>query len=258
MKRPSTSMVVASLALFVALSGTGMAATHYLLTSKSQIKPSLLAQLKGSAGKPGPRGATGPTGPTGAAGPAGAAGAAGTAGQPGKPGPGLTSLLAPQSFSVSATAQPGVVLGGSPPNVYGTPGTGSMQLPALSFDQPAGVIGFVTGSATVSVPATCTNPAGDGASDFEVELQLESSDGQPLEDAYGATIGAYSDFNWTADTAGTVTTVSFQTELLDAPLTAENGMSTNVVVRNYCTGAGETLSLSSVKLSILGLANPAA
>ena len=54
MKRPSASLIVATLALFVSLGGTGIAATHYLITSKSQIKSSVLAQLKGKAGKTGP------------------------------------------------------------------------------------------------------------------------------------------------------------------------------------------------------------
>lgn len=41
-------MVIALLALFVSLAGTGIAATHYLITSTKQIKPSVLKQLKGA------------------------------------------------------------------------------------------------------------------------------------------------------------------------------------------------------------------
>lgn len=53
-------MIVALIALFVALGGTAIAARHYLLTSTSQIKPSVLSQLRGQRGPAGP---TGPEGP---------------------------------------------------------------------------------------------------------------------------------------------------------------------------------------------------
>jgi hypothetical protein len=67
-------MVVALIALFVALGGTGIAARHYLITSTSQIKPSVLAKLKGK------------TGPPGREGPQGKEGAVGKAGERGEPG----------------------------------------------------------------------------------------------------------------------------------------------------------------------------
>ena len=56
MKRPSAALVVAGAALFVSVAGTGAAATHYLITSTSQIKPSVLAQLRGRTGPKGPIG----------------------------------------------------------------------------------------------------------------------------------------------------------------------------------------------------------
>jgi hypothetical protein len=67
MKRPSAALVVASLALFVSLCGTGIAASHYLITSTRQISPRVLRALR----QVGPRGATGPAGPAGTAGTAG-------------------------------------------------------------------------------------------------------------------------------------------------------------------------------------------
>lgn len=76
-RRPSPTAVIASLALFFALGGTAAAASHYLITSASQIKPSVLSKLKG---KPGQQGATGPAGPQGATGPQGPAGSQGPAG----------------------------------------------------------------------------------------------------------------------------------------------------------------------------------
>jgi len=64
-RRPSPATAIALIALFVALGGTAMAARSYLITSTSQIKPSVLRKLKG---RPGSRGPTGPVGATGVAG----------------------------------------------------------------------------------------------------------------------------------------------------------------------------------------------
>ena len=82
MRRPSTWIAI--LALFVALGGTAAAATHYLITSTSQIKPSVLRKLRGDTGLTGPQG---PRGVTGAQGPKGETGAPGPKGETGVPGP---------------------------------------------------------------------------------------------------------------------------------------------------------------------------
>ena len=71
MRRPSVSTLIASLAVFFALGGSAIAAKHYLITSTSQIKPSVLSQLHGRAGTQGPAGSPGPQGVPGAPGPAG-------------------------------------------------------------------------------------------------------------------------------------------------------------------------------------------
>ena len=82
----SYANVVATFALVFAMSGGALAATHYLITSTKQIKPSVLASLKGKAGANGAQGAAGAQGPAGPAGAAGAKGENGAAGANGKEG----------------------------------------------------------------------------------------------------------------------------------------------------------------------------
>ena len=68
-RRPSPATAIALLALFFALGGTAIAAKHYLITSTSQIKPSVLEQLHGKVGETGPAGTAGLAGPQGPGGP---------------------------------------------------------------------------------------------------------------------------------------------------------------------------------------------
>lgn len=87
--RMSYANVTATLALFFAMSGGALAASHYLVTSTKQIKPSVLAQLKGKAGAGGAAGATGPAGSAGSQGPAGTKGETGANGANGTNGQGV-------------------------------------------------------------------------------------------------------------------------------------------------------------------------
>jgi hypothetical protein len=66
LKRLSPATAIACVALFFSMTGAGFAADHYLITSTSQIKPSVLSKLKGKAGPAGPAGTAGVAGADGA------------------------------------------------------------------------------------------------------------------------------------------------------------------------------------------------
>jgi hypothetical protein len=111
-KHLSYANVTATLALVFAMSGGALAANHYLITSTKQIKPSVLAKLKGNAGAAGLKGATGAAGASGATGPAGAKGETGLQGSPGQSA--LSPLPSGQSVSgeygAESSASTGVLI----------------------------------------------------------------------------------------------------------------------------------------------------
>lgn len=86
-KRVTYTNVALTLMLVFAMTGGAYAAGKYLITSTKQIKPNVLAQLKGKAGSPGAPGARGETGPAGPKGEPGAKGETGPKGESGPAGP---------------------------------------------------------------------------------------------------------------------------------------------------------------------------
>ena len=66
-KRISPATALASVALFFSMTGAGLAAHRYIITSIWQIKPSVRHALRGHRGPQGPQGPRGPQGPAGAA-----------------------------------------------------------------------------------------------------------------------------------------------------------------------------------------------
>jgi hypothetical protein len=121
----SYANVAATMALLFAMSGSALAADHfvastatakpkefgYRITSITQISPNVQAQLKGAEkpGRAGPAGATGsqgPTGPFGAAGAPGVEGLRGVQGVPGVQGPsGMQGAPGEQSLSVLSKSE---------------------------------------------------------------------------------------------------------------------------------------------------------
>jgi hypothetical protein len=77
---PSPAMVIACVALFVAMGGTGYAATQLAEGEGNAVASKKSKGKRGKRGPRGPQGPTGPTGPQGTPGPQGAKGATGPAG----------------------------------------------------------------------------------------------------------------------------------------------------------------------------------
>lgn len=121
-RKPAPSTVIASLALFFALGGSAVAAQHYLITSTNQIKPSVLAKLKGKDGPAGPQGQAGQQGLAGPQGQAGLQGPAGLRGPEGAPGP--TGQAGPRGMQGEQ----------GPP---GPAGTGGGSLSSLTVEESA-------------------------------------------------------------------------------------------------------------------------
>jgi hypothetical protein len=131
----TAGLVVSMLALVLALTGSAFAA-KYIITSKKQIKPSVLKSLKGPKGKkgapgaPGAQGLAGPVGPVGPRGPQGPAGREGPEGEQGIQGEqGIPGIDGESGFT--ATLPPGETETGSWGTVAGKEEGG--VAPGLSF-----------------------------------------------------------------------------------------------------------------------------
>jgi hypothetical protein len=144
------SNVVATLALVFAMSGGAYAASKFLITSTKQIKPSVLAQLKGKAGASGAAGAQGPAGPAGPAGGVGPAGPAGTAGANGEPGPEGKEGKAGKNGANGKD--------GSPWTANGTLPVGSTETGTWSLGPVATGAGITSLSTAISFPIPLASP----------------------------------------------------------------------------------------------------
>lgn len=88
LRHVSYANVASTLALLLAMSGGAYAARHYLISSKRQINPRVIRELRGQRGRTGRTGATGERGPAGARGAQGPAGPGGAGGPTGPEGGG--------------------------------------------------------------------------------------------------------------------------------------------------------------------------
>jgi hypothetical protein len=159
-QRLTYANVLATAALFLALGGSAVAASHYVITSKKQISPKVLKQLRGARGATGARGSIGPSGPTGQTGATGATGAGGPIGPmgpmgpKGDPGPLLTTVPANATIKGVYGIQTTVAANTA---TVGTFVSFPLALPA----RPIAVVLSATGSAVTHCPGTATAPTAD-------------------------------------------------------------------------------------------------
>jgi hypothetical protein len=139
---PSPALVIACVALFVALGGTGYAATQ-LASGREQATVS--AKHKSNRGPRGPRGLKGPKGPTGPAGPQG---------QVGPAGPNLEQVFAQKD-------------GGSSGTPIST--SGRKEVNRVTFNAPSNGALVISGHAFVSNSSASVQP-------FVLEAKLDGVD----------------------------------------------------------------------------------
>jgi hypothetical protein len=164
-------MVVAIVALAMAMTGTGIAATNYIITSSSQVKNGSLSASDLSRGaRRTLKGAAGARGATGAPGAAGVAGVAGAPGKDGKDG---------------AAGKDGATGPTGPSDAYVVSGLGT----ANGIDVPAGsyvITGQVYLGAATSTAPTCTAYHGNGRISFGYAPGNGSQLTLPVADSFTA------------------------------------------------------------------------
>jgi hypothetical protein len=194
--------VVATLAMVFAMTGGAYAASKYLITSSKQIKPSVLASLKGRAGAAGAKGAQGPAGPAGAVGPQGPAGPGGAAGEKGAPGTNGTSVTSTKLSVGNATCKEGgaeftagegkktTACNGSPWTVGGTLPAGKTETGTWAFG-PYTDPGGVASVAAASFPIPLAAALGEGHGHYinQNGMEVNAADEEVAPTECGSGIG---------------------------------------------------------------------
>ena len=211
-RRVSYANVAATLALVLALgAGTAWAKKHihFIITSTSQIKPSVRADLRGANGTDGTDGTNGTNGTNGINGAVGATGPMGVAGNVGPQGPGAQMLYT----SISANTTSGAV-GAIPVFLSCTEEAGVAQAAIDTSDVASGSFPIDT-SGTFS--ATLENgPSGTSSAPFITYGNFGTSSGTNLnagglevatDEQVGTIVLTYAseDFPRYTDTTETVT-----------------------------------------------------
>jgi len=204
-RRPSAATVIASLALLVALGGTGVAAVSVAFPRNSvgnaQLKKDAVTSIKVKNGsllkadfKAGqlPAGAPGPAGP---AGPPGAAGAAGPSGPSGPAGPGARWALVKSDGTILAQSG-GISITSHTPGLYildfGSQITGKLILASNSYaSEAAGGRGSIIANPCGGAPegSTTACPAGNDTSHVEVATSNPANTTATDHSFYVAVIG---------------------------------------------------------------------
>jgi Collagen triple helix repeat (20 copies) len=143
-RRFTYANTAATLALVFAMSGSALAAQHYLITSTKQISPKVIKALQGHNGVAGSNGATGPTGQGGSPGLKGETGQEGKEGKEGQEGKEGTQGKEGKEGKAGKEGPPG-------PQVFTTLPSGSSesgQWAAISTATGAGQ----TLATTISIP----------------------------------------------------------------------------------------------------------
>jgi hypothetical protein len=159
-QRLTYANVLATVALFLVLGGSAVAAGHYVITAKKQISPKVLKALRGAKGAKGARGPMGSSGPTGQTGATGATGAngpigpMGPMGPKGDPGPLLTTV--PYNATIKG------VYGIQTTVPANTTTVGAfVSFPLALPERPLLVVLSANGSAVTHCPGTATAPTAD-------------------------------------------------------------------------------------------------
>jgi Collagen triple helix repeat (20 copies) len=148
-KGPTYANVTATLALILSMSAGALAAKRYIITSPSQIKPSVLKQLHGQRGQ---RGEQGIAGALGVQGLRGLGGPAGPQGIPGIPG----------SLGVTGEVGPTGPTGGGATGPTGPEGSHTGPTGPTGEKGATGATGGGTGGSGTTGPTGPTGPTGTG------------------------------------------------------------------------------------------------